>query len=805
MRPICPQPPFWNRAAPRRLGWFLLAATALPVLSAGAVLGLLRLSLPDLDRGLDFVELSAPVEIAFDARATPHIHAANRDDAFAALGFVTAGDRLFQMDLLRRRAAGRLAEIFGEKTVASDRRSRVLGLEGVAREALARLPGPQRSTLASYAAGVNRAIAGMRAWPFEFYVLGYRPEPWRAEDSLLVLLGLEDLISDGEAQERNATIMRRALPPKVVAFLTPEADCFNQRLAPRDPEYCAEGAAPVEDLAPLFRSRDKRVEGGAAARENRAPASNAFAVSGKKTRDGRAILANDMHLALSVPNIWYRAELEYGGARLAGLTLPGLPLMLAGENAKVAWGLTNLRADVADLVVLSGEANRTDEYRTPAGFRAYGARTETIQVRGASSEILTVEETLWGPVAPERLLGEKVALHSALLDPATTDLALLDMDAAPSVGEAAALFRRAGGPPLNVVLADDHGDVAWTVMGHLPLRVGTSGLFSESWADGTRGWRGYLSPDDLPRRVDPPSGFIVSTNQRMLGAAEFKAVIGHEYQGGFRAWRAAEELSRADYVSEKDLLALQLDTTSSYYAYYRDLALKALAGETSDAADDEIASIRRYIEAWDGRAETESLGLPLLEEFRVELRQSVLAPVVARCRETDPDFSLEWSLLDDPVRRIIETGRPELIPEADYVDWGSFLRAALLRSARRLKAQQGGADLDRLTWGRVNRVAMGHVLSPIAPFLNLLLDMSPQPLPGCGFCLRVSEDTHAANARMIVAPGHEGDAIMQFAGGQSGQPGSAHYGDEQDDWLFGRPTPFMSQEARHKAILRPRR
>lgn len=805
MRPICPQPPFWNRAAPRRLRWFLLAAAALPILAAGAVLGLLRLSLPEPDRDLDFAELSAAVEITFDARATPHIHAANRDDAFAALGFVTAGDRLFQMDLLRRRAAGRLAEIFGENSIVSDRRARVLGLEGVAREALARLPGSQRSTLASYAAGVNRAIAEMRVWPFEFYVLGYRPEPWRAEDGLLVLLGLEDLISDGEAQERNATIMRRALPPKVVAFLTPEADCFNQRLAPRDPEYCAEGAAPVEDLAPLFRNREKRADRGAVARENRAPASNAFAVSGKKTRDGRAIVANDMHLALSVPNIWYRAELEYGEARLAGLTLPGLPLLLAGENGRVGWGLTNLRADVADLVVLSGEANQPGKYRTPAGISAYGARTETILVRGASSEVLTVEDTLWGPVLPERLLGEKVALHSALLDPATTDLALLDMDTAPSVDEAAALFRRAGGPPLNVVLADDHGHVAWTVMGRLPRRFGTSGLFSESWSDGTRGWQGYLAPDDLPRRVDPPSGFIVSTNQRMLGAAEFSAVIGHEYQGGFRAWRATEELSRAEFLSEKDLLALQLDTKSSYYAYYRDLALKALAGAPSGAEEDELASIRSYLESWDGGADTQSLGLPLLEEFRAELRQSVLAPVVARCRETDPDFSLEWSLLDDPVRRIIETGRPELIPEAGYADWRGFLRAALLRSARRLKAQQGFADLAGLTWGRVNRVSMGHVFSSLSPFLSFLLDMPPQPLPGCGFCLRVSEDTHAANARMVVAPGHEGDAIMQFAGGQSGQPGSAHYGDEQDDWLLGHPTPFLSQEARHRAILRPKR
>ena len=787
----------------RALRWMFLSVVALPILSGGALFALIELSLPDLDGEHAIPGLSAPAEIAYDGRGIPRIQAANRDDAFAALGFATAMDRLFQMDLLRRGPAGRLAEVFGESLVSADRQNRVLNLERVAREALARLPAAQRSALRSYVAGVNRAIAEIRVWPIEFYVLGYRPEPWRAEDSLLVLLGLEQAMSETEEQERTATVMRRALPPEVLAFLTPEADCFNERLAPRDDSHCSAGAAPVDALASLYRSRGKRAAEERVSRGDRRPGSNAFAVSGRKTKDGRAILANDMHLTLSVPNLWYRAELYYGEARLAGLTLPGTPMLLTGSNGRVAWGFTNLRADVDDLVMLTGVAGEADKYLTPEGPRGYDIRTETLGVRGAPSVAIEIEETIWGPVAPRRLLGERVAYRSAALDPATTDLALLDLDGVRSVEEAAALFRRAGGPPLNALIADDRGEIGWTVLGHLPKRFGMEGLFSESWADGARGWRGYLAPDELPFRLDPSSGFLVNTNQRMLSRAEFGPVLGHEYLGGFRAWRATEVLSRARSLTEADLLALQLDTDASYYAPYRDLALKALRSAPPGGDNENVAAIRSYLEAWDGRAETGSLGLPLLEEFRDELRESVLAPIMARCRELDPEFSLSWSMLDDPVRRIIETGRPELLPDATQGDWNGFLLAALIRSARRLQAQQGATMLSELKWGRVNTVEMAHTLSSSVPFLNIMLDMPRRELAGCIFCVRVSEDTHGANARMVVAPGREAEGLMQFAGGQSGQVGSSHYADQQEDWRLGRPAPFLSREAQHKMILRP--
>ncbi|HYA79515.1 MAG TPA: penicillin acylase family protein, partial [Methylocystis sp.] len=644
-----------------------------------------ELSLPSRDGARFLPSLVENVEVVFDDFAIPRISARGRDDAFAALGYVTAKDRLFQMDLMRRRASGRLAEILGEALIDSDKEQRILGLEKVASEIVARLPPAQRSTLVAYASGVNRAMQDSLVWPLEFYLLWYRPEAWRPEDSLLALLGMEELISNTMYQERTASVMHRALDGEVFSFLTPDTDCFNETLVPSNPGRCESGVAPAKKLEPLFRD-DK---GGQSSGKLMAPAaaagSNAWVVSGKKTRDGRAILANDMHLGLSVPNIWYRAELVYGSTHLAGLTLPGLPMILSGSNGRVAWGLTNSKADVVDLVALSEDPRAPQTYRVSDDDRSFGSRMEPIAVRGRGTTSFEVKETIWGPVSTQKLLGQEVAIHWTLLDPAASNLDILDMDGVGSVEEAVALFQHAGGPPLNVLLADEGGDIAWTITGRLPKRFGMSGLYSEDWSDGRRGWNGYLAPGELPIVLNPRSGLLVNTNNKMLGDDDFPIAIGHEYQGGVRAWRASMRLSGKKALSEADLAELQLDTAGDYYRYYRDLALKILA-EDQDGDD---AAIRRYIEAWDGRAELNSLGLPLIQEFIFALRESVLFPIAVRCRELDPEFQLNLTLLDDPVKRIIETNRVELLPDRGYADWTGFLRAVLKQTAHRLMASEG--------------------------------------------------------------------------------------------------------------------
>lgn len=777
-----------------------IAVGALVATSMIALFGVIRATLPEEDGRHVLPGLSAAVEIEFDIHHIPRIVARRREDAYEALGYVTARDRLFQMDLNRRSAAGRLAEVLGESVVKSDIRFRTLGLEQVAARVVAALPAAQRVVLEAYGAGVRRAMEEMHPAPLEFMLLGYRPEAWRAEDSILVLLGIAARYSDGAAQERMASVMRRALPATIVDFLTPAGNCYNERLAPRDPARCSgEWTAALDDIARLFRASGRKRTSGLIGAGETLQGSNAWVVGPSRTRDGRAILANDMHLPLSAPGIWYRAELSYGSARLGGLTIPGVPLVISGSNGSIAWGFTSVEGDFLDLVRV--EAGRDPgTYRATQGDLPFVTREETIAVRGAAARKLTVRETIWGPVSSEPLLGEDVAMRWTALDPSATNLDLMDLDEVADVREASRLFRRAGGPPLNVLLADSRGGIAWTIMSRLPKRFGTSGLFSESWANGDRGWDGYLSAEETPAIVDPPSGFLVNTNNRMLGRAELEREIGHDFSGGFRAWRVTEWLRDRSGLAETDMLALQLDTATEFYRYYQALALRAL-----DARKDEESKMaRRYLAAWDGRAESASLGLPLLVEFRSALIDALIAPIVARCAELEPSFKYSWTGVDVPLQRIIDSGREDLLPDRGaYPDWNALIVALLQQSARRLVERRGAGSIEDLSWGKVNTVDVAHPVLGEAPIIGRLFDMPAEPLPGCRQCVRLSWAKVGASARMIVAPSHEEDGVLEIPAGQSGQPGSPYYGDQHGDWVKGLAAPFRAGAGARKLILTP--
>jgi len=785
------------------LRWLAFGLAMLLLLAVASIVGVIRLSTPSEDGGHFVSGLVAPVEVDFDSNGVPSVRAESRRDAFEALGFVSARDRLFQMDLFRRQAAGRLAEVFGADLLKADVWSRLMGFERLAGVILERLPEEQRAVLASYSAGVNRAMGEMWVLPAEFVFLGYRPSPWRPEDSILVLLGVSAQHSNGEYEERSATVMRRAMPPKVVEFFTPDSNCYNEILAPRDPARCAAGTAPLEELERLLLDAGPKHSTGLVAAPKIAHGSNAWVVGRQMTRDGRAILANDMHLGLSVPNIWYRAEVHYGDVHLSGLTLPGLPLVITGSNGNIAWGFTSINGDFTDLVRIEHDAEDPTKYRTTDGSRSFATRTESILVRGASEEKVQVRETIWGPVLSEKLLGEEVAIHWTALDPAATNFDLMDIDHVKTLQSALALFHHAGGPPLNALMADRAGNIAWTLMGRVPKRFGMDGLFSESWADGKHGWEGYLQPDETPIIVNPRSGFIVNTNQRMLSRAEFDAPIGHDFPGAFRAWRVAERLRDRSGLTEGDMLALQLDTTTEFYRYYQALALQALSVPEAHE-DGASAKLRRYLEAWDGRAEIDSLGLPLIVEFREALIDAILSPVVARCREVDPAFEYDWSGVDGPVQRIIDSGRPELLPDRkNYRDWSDFIRVTLEKSAQRLAERYRMESIDGLTWGKVNTLEMAHPLSSVLPLVGRFLDMPRRPLAGCIECVRYAYSSLGAAARMVVAPGHEDDGILEMPGGQSGQLSSPHYSDQQESWVAGLSSKLLSGERRHSMILKP--
>jgi len=726
--------------------------------------------------------LSSQVTVEFDEKGIPSISARSREDAFRALGFVTTRDRLFQMDLLRRHMAGRLAEVMGPTLKESDRRHRVMGFEQVAHAIFQRLPQEQKRVLEAYAEGVNQAMDSLAVLPSEFWLLGYSPSTWRPEDSLLVVLGMEeDLGWTGDA-ERRYSIMEATLPESVIRFFMPPVDRYTDQLLNGKASAMPLPSIPKNELSALLNNNGGAEHYVGLVMDVPPPkGSNGWVVGPSKTWDGRAILANDMHLSLRVPIIWYRAEVRYGDVRLSGLTLPGVPLMVVGSNGKVAWGFTNIEGDFVDMVSLELDPDDPKSYRTPKGFVRFGEREETVCVKGEADFTFKVQTTEWGPVLPEALLSKPTAVHWATLDPDATDLHLLDLDAVNDVMEAQTVFNRAGGPPLNALAADKQGNIGWTYTGKIPKRFGLNGSVSRSWADGSRGWAGYILPEELPSLVNPPSGFIVNANQRMLGD-RYPYVIGSYFDQGHRAYRIAERLAEAKNLTERDMFALQLDTKVEFYRFYQRLAV-SLLHESNDKVQ---VRLKQNLTNWDGFAERDSVGFAVLVEFRKLLLDAVISPFMAKCQEFEPEFIFDSAMVDVPLQQLLEAKLPGLIPDKlHYQDWDSFLLSVLIQAERNVLAHNPGDFQGSFAWGAVNKVTIEHPFSASLPLLKRWLDMPQVAVSGCVQCVRTDDPSYGASERMVVSPGREGNGILHMPGGQSGHPLSPHYGDQQQAWVEG--------------------
>jgi penicillin amidase len=608
------------------------------VLGAGVVFVLLMASLPKEDGEIALPGLGAAATVQSDVLGIPSIIAENREDAFRLLGFLHARDRLFQMELMRHKGTGRLAEIFGSKAVDLDKGQRDYQFEQAAKNIVSALPANQKHILDAYVAGVNAFIDQTNLLPPEFIALNFSPEPWRAEDSILVALGMFQTLNGREQDERMVTVMEKALPNQLVAFLTPDTDVYATVLLGGPDSHRPAQLIPVSDFAALD-AQPIQLAKGSVDVDSSIAGSNNWVVAGKKTQDGRAIVANDMHLSLNAPNIWYRAELRYTGHYLNGVTLPGLPLLIVGGNNNVAWGFTNVTADLLDLITLDINPDNPQEYLTPQGWRRFTKNPAIIKVKDGADIPIELRSTVWGPVSSKPLLGHSVAIKWTALETAAVDLGLLEMDKVASVKEAITVINQAGGPAQNVVFADRAGHIGWTYMGRFPKRKGFDGMTSQSWADASTAWDGFIPPEQLPRLYDPPEGFIVTANNRTLGR-DYPYVIAHNWALGYRAHRITELLQGSNGITEQAMLDMQLDTRSEFYAFYQQLALKELTAiKRNDGIVDQSG---QTLLAWDGFMHADSKGAALLMAFRTKLAEALFAKVVARCKQYDPNFSYAW-------------------------------------------------------------------------------------------------------------------------------------------------------------------
>ncbi|MCU0305335.1 MAG: penicillin acylase family protein [Thermoanaerobaculales bacterium] len=774
--------------------WLKIALSAVTlILLVAVVAGLavhraVRRSLPLLDAELAVRGPSAPVTIERDALGVPTIRGADRADVAFGLGFVHAQERFFQMDLLRRTGAGELAGLVGPAALEADRRARVHRFRSLASEVLEALPQPQLDDLEAYVAGVNAGLTALAERPFEYLLLRAEPEPWTAEDSILVLDAMYFELNDSTGRLESARgLMEDLLPPDLAAFLDPPGTSWDAALdgGVFEPPAMPGSMPPVSEGPPST---------GAATIEDGATAvgSNCWAVAGSRTADGRAIVADDMHLGLGLPTTWYRAAMEWpaadgGVARAIGVTLPGSPALVAGSNARVAWGFTNSYGDWSDLVVLESDG---ETYRTPEGPRPFEVHRETIEVRGKPAETLDVRWTIWGPVVDEDHLGRPRALRWVAHDPEGADLGLLEVEAATTVDEALAAANRTGIPPQNFICADAAGRIGWTIIGAIPARVGFSGRVPTSWADGEHRWNGWLAPEAYPRIVDPADGVLWTANNRQV-SGEALAVLG---DGGFdlgaRAKQIRDGLLALEGATEADMLAIQLDDRALFLERWRRLALDALSDEAV-AGHPGRRLFRELVEGtWTGRASTGSPAFRLVRAFRIETFELVVGSLLAPLAEADERFEparlAQW---EDSLWRLVAGGPGHLLPPG-HGGWTEVLLAAVDRTVEELTTDVG-PDPARWTWGQRNTVRLRHPLSLAVPALSGWLDMPPAELPGDGRMPRVQSPTFGASERFAVSPGREAEGYLHMPAGQSGHPLSPHYRAGHDAWVEGRPTPFL--------------
>lgn len=771
---------------------FKLASLAV-LFTVFLVLGLFYLlmtaSLPADNGALTLPGLTADVAVNSDEWGVPAIRAENRADALRVLGFLHARDRLFQMELMRRKSAGRLAELFGSAAVDSDRKQRAYQLSKTAGQIVRDLPAEQRRLLRAYVAGVNAYLAQTRILPPEFLLLRYRPEPWREEDSMLAVLSMFQTLNGYEQDERMFSVMEKALPKELLVFLTPDTDSYATTLVGGEAARRFSPRIAPSVFAGLPEP-DARLAGNSIDTQAIVAGSNNWVVASGKTSDGRAMVANDMHLGLSVPNLWYRADLRYPNRHVFGVTLPGVPGIVVGGNDEVAWGFTNVTADLLDLISLETNPDNPQEYRAPQGWVKFGGHGETILVKDAPAVDINVRDTLWGPVSEQTLLGKPVAVKWTALERYGVDLGLLNMDDARTTRQAMAVMNQTGGPPQNVVIADRAGHIGWTYMGRFPQRAGFDGLASRSWANGELEWRNYIPAEELPRVIDPPEGFIVTANNRTLGR-DYPHAIAHNWALGYRAFRIAELLRGQDKLTERDLLAIQLDTRNAVLDFYRQLALDEL--RDADAKDAVLQEAQQALTAWDGHMRAGSIGAALLAEFRTQLAKQVFAKVVAACQVYDADFRYAWREMETPLRLLLNQ-RPAGLLQARYRDdWRRMIVDSLGQAVGELHRQYPGKHLARLAWGDTHPIRLRHPFSKVSPLLGELLDMPSFESDGCAsMCVKVMDTAHGASERMVLSPLHPENAIFHMPGGQSGQPFSPHYRDQQPLWQHGIAAPMQS-------------
>jgi len=778
------------------------------VLGCAFIWWLVYQPLPQLDGSAALPGLQKEVTVERDLWGVPHIRADSVEDLAEAQGYVMAQDRLWQMDLLRRVARGQLSEILGKSTLAIDKDFRTMQFGRAAERDLGLMDKEPRAIMEAYARGVNRFIEQHgNHLPLEFSLLKYKPQPWRAADSLTISAYMYRTLTNTWQRELDrAAVEARVGPERAKELFSPEAamDHFvigdpnvpndgSQRTrvqtdqdddddddmepdavlkargadadpAARFPDLTSALAANVRDS---LRDIQHEIRGGLG--------SNDWVVSGAHTATGKPLLANDTHLELMLPPIWYEVHVTAPGWNVKGFTLPGAPLVIIGHNDRIAWGYTNNGADVQDLYIETFNPAAPDEYRVHGAWTKAQVYDETIRVKGALDEHLKVLVTRHGPVV-RRDADKAYALHWTATEPGGLANTYNWLGKARSWEEFRNLMKRVWGPAQNAVYADIDGNIGYMMAARVPIRKKGHGEVPVPGDTDDYEWTGYLPFDQLPQALNPDSGLIVTANARVVGPS-YKPYLTDRWEEPYRTARIYNLLLDKGGLRPEDMLKVQTDTYSYPHAFLADQL--SAATKTTLPQDDRAKKLIEGLKDWNGIADADSPEVSFLEETRLAAIALLLEPYLGK--ETRL-----YSWRSTAFLQKILTERPSKWLPTAYKTYDDLLSGAADRAVARLAEISGKSRVDAWAWKQFDALDIVHPLGRTG-LLKELLSITGKLQSGTAYSPRAATKHHGPAMRFVANLGNWDDSIMLIPGGQSGQPGSSHYTDQFPYWYDGRP------------------